>query len=254
MTHIHRKGLIEQNRYTSVPGSPQKLYRGRWALRERRIEAPWQHTEKCVQCLCKSCLWKTGLCTQLIQLPEKAAGSTLLYKAFIRAVARVQWGKGALLGSSALHTVNTSLMPKGVTPFMLSFCLCVFYAFVPQLLKKAVHPWKGCAEEGNTQHWGRLVCTHVLSATTCPLELGCTALTANWRNEIPTPCLQVNGQLTQTCFPESDFKPLLCLIQSMVLDIKLEQMLLPVLRARPICILWVISKQHSTTSRKQEPS
>lgn len=152
MTHIHGKGLIEQNRYTSVPGSPQKLNRGRQASREKRIEAPWQHTEKCVQCLCKSCLWKTGLCTQLIQLPEKAASSALLYKAFIRAVAQVQWGKGALLGSSALHTVrNTSLMPKGVTHFMLLFCFCVSYAFVPQLVKKAAHPWKGCAEGGNIQ-------------------------------------------------------------------------------------------------------
>lgn len=152
MTHIHDKGLIEQNRYTSVPGSPQKLYRGRQATREKRIEAPWQHTEKCVQCLCKSCLWKTGLCTQLILLPEKAAGSALLYKAFIRAVVHVQWGRGALLGSSALHTVrSTSLMPKGVIPFIMLFCLCVFYAFVCQLVEKAAHPWKGCAEGGNTQ-------------------------------------------------------------------------------------------------------
>lgn len=31
-------------------------------------------------------------------------------------------------------------MPKGVTLFMLLFCLCVFYGFVPQLVKKAVDP------------------------------------------------------------------------------------------------------------------
>lgn len=58
------------------------------------------------------------------------------------------------------------------------------------------------------------------------------------------------GSSLSRAFLESDFKPLLCLIQSMVVDIKLQQMLEPVLRAT--CILWVISKQKNTTSSKKE--
>lgn len=47
MTHITGKGLIEQNRYTSVPGSPQKLYRGRGASRQKDQGTLTAHREMC---------------------------------------------------------------------------------------------------------------------------------------------------------------------------------------------------------------
>lgn len=160
---------------------------------ERRIEAPWQHTEKCVKCLCKLRLWKTRLCTQLIQLPQKAAGSTPLYKAFIRAVAHVQWGKGALLGTSALHT-QWGTYPWCPKVLLLSWCCFVFVFSILLFLSLSR---KQCTLERDVQKRetfssGADWCAHlavVFSAATCPLELGSAALTANWRNEIPTPIL-----------------------------------------------------------------
>lgn len=168
-----------------------ELYRGRWASREKRIEAPWQHTEKCVQS------YVNPVCGKQVS----AHNSSSSQRRQLAALSITKFSLELLLMSSeekvfcweAQHCKQWGAYPWCPKVLPLS-CCCFVFVFSVLFLNLSR---KQCTLGRDVQKREIFIsgadwCAHlamVFSATVCPLELGSAALTANWRNEIPTPML-----------------------------------------------------------------
>lgn len=200
MTHVHGKGLIEQNRYTSVPGSPQKLYRGRWASREKRIEAHWQHTGKCVQCICKSYLWKQVSAHNSFSSQRRQLAALSCTKLSLELLLMSSGEK--VLCWEAQHCKQWGAYPWCPKVLPLSCCCFVFSVFCSSACQES-------SAEKDIQKREIFIseadwCAYlamVFSATAWSWVVHLSLQMKKWDTH-----LQVNGQLTWPCFPGEWFQ------------------------------------------------